>query len=197
MSNKKKIIRATTIPLSLKVFLNGAIEEMMSKYDVTLVSSPAEELDYMRETYGVKTIAVPMERHISLTKDLKSLIKLIDVFRKEKPYMVHSMTPKAGLLCMIAAWVARVPKRVHTFTGLVWPTAVGNKRKILMMTDKILCACATHIIPEGEGVKKDLQNYITKKPMKVLGYGNVRGVDMAYWKITENLKTEGELTPKS
>lgn len=155
--------------MSLKVFLNGFIEDMMGKHDVTLLSSPAEELDYMRDTYGIKTIAIPMERHISLSKDLKSLVQLIKVFRKEKPYMVHSMTPKAGLLCMIAAWVTRVPRRVHTFTGLVWPTATGYKRKILMLTDKILCVCATHIIPEGEGVKSDLQNHITKKPMKVLG----------------------------
>ncbi len=101
--------------------------------------------------------------------------------------MVHSMTPKAGLLCMMAAFIARVPKRVHTFTGLVWPTAVGLQRTILVLTDKILCACATHIIPEGEGVKNDLQSTITKKPMKVLGYGNVRGVDMNYWNVTPEL----------
>ena len=92
--------------------------------------------------------------------------------------MVHSMTPKAGLLCMLAAWLTRVPKRVHTFTGLVWPTSTGFKRKILMLTDWITCACATHVIPEGKGVMEDLQNYITSKPMKVLGYGNIKGVDM-------------------
>ena len=93
--------------------------------------------------------------------------------------MVHSMTPKAGLLCMIAAWMTRVPVRMHTFTGLVFPTATGLKRKILMLTDSLTCACATHVIPEGEGVKNDLlRNGITKKPMKVLGYGNVRGIDM-------------------
>ena len=69
--------------------------------------------------------------------------------------------------------------RVHTFTGLVFPTATGLKRKILMLTDSLTCACATHVIPEGEGVKNDLlKNGITKKPIKVLGYGNVRGIDM-------------------
>ena len=88
------------------------------------------------------------------------------------------MTPKAGLLCMLAAWIVRVPIRVHTFTGLVWPTSSGLSRRILMLTDWITCACATHIIPEGQGVLNDLQQYITKKPMRVLGYGNVRGVDM-------------------
>jgi len=119
-----------------------------------------------------------MERHISLKNDFKSLLQLVKVFRKEKPFIVHSMTPKAGMLCMIAAWIVRVPRRVHTFTGLVWPTATGVKRKILMFTDWITCFCATHVIPEGEGVRNDLQTHITKKPMKVLGYGNVMGVDM-------------------
>lgn len=189
MQNKKKIIRSSTIPISLKTFLNGSIEPLMDKYDLTLVSSPEKELDELHEIYGVKTIGVYMERHISLVKDLKALYSLIKVFKKEKPFMVHSMTPKAGLLCMMAAWFTRVPKRVHTFTGLVWPTSVGLQRKILILTDKILCACATHIIPEGEGVKSDLQREITNKPMKVLGYGNVRGIDMDYWKITPDITT--------
>jgi len=93
--------------------------------------------------------------------------------------MVHSMTPKAGLLCMVAAWLTHVPVRVHTFTGLVFPTAKGLQRKLLMLTDAITCRCATYIIPEGEGVKKDLLDYgITNKPLRVLGFGNVRGVDM-------------------
>ena len=86
---------------------------------------------------------------------------------------------------MIAAWVCRVPVRLHTFTGLVFPTATGLKKKILMLTDRITCACATHIVPEGEGVKNDLINYgITRKPLRVLGYGNVRGVDMQHYSRT-------------
>lgn len=186
--DKKKIIRTATIPLSLKIFLNGSIEPLMEKYDLVLLASPNKELEELHKLYGVKTIGVSMERHISIFKDLKSLLQLILVFYKEKPYMVHSMTPKAGLLCMIAAWIARVPRRVHTFTGLVWPTTVGIKRNLLMLADKILCICATNIIPEGEGVKNDLEKHITRKPMKVLGYGNVRGVDMTFWQRPEITK---------
>lgn len=176
---KKKIIRATTIPMSLKAFCDGMLKELSEKYEVVAVSSPGEDLEWVAAHEGVRTIAVPMERHISLWKDLKSLIRMVEVYRKEKPYMVHSMTPKAGLTCMVAGWLTGVPVRVHTFTGLVWPTSTGLKRKILMTADKILCACATHIIPEGQGVMEDLRKGgITKKPMKVLGYGNVKGVDM-------------------
>lgn len=179
---RKKIIRATTVPQSLNVFCKGMLRELSAKYDVIGLSSPGEALNEVAEREGVRVIAVPMERHISIFKDFKSLWIMVRTFRKEKPSMVHSMTPKAGLLCMIAAWCTKVPVRVHTFTGLVWPTATGLKRAILMFTDRLTCACATHIIPEGEGVKADLMNNrITKKPLKVLGFGNVRGVDMDYY----------------
>lgn len=179
--NKIKIIRSSTVPTSLVSFLEVSIKDLKSRYNLVLVSSPGKDLDYLRDKYGLKTIVVSMERHISPIKDLCSLWKLIKVFHKEKPYLVHSMTPKAGLLCMMAAWITRVPRRVHTFTGLVWPTAKGISRKVLMLTDWLTCACATHVIPEGQGVMNDLQKHITHKPMRVLGYGNVRGVDMEYW----------------
>lgn len=176
--NKKKIIRAVTVSLSC-VFFEDVMRRLRADgYEMVAVTSPGPELDKLKDE-GFHCIEVPMERHISLLKDMKSLWNMIRVFRKEKPYMVHSMTPKAGLVCMIAGWLTRVPVRIHTFTGLVWPTATGVQRKILMATDKILCACATHINPEGVGVMNDLKNGgITNKPMKVLGYGNVKGIDL-------------------
>ena len=175
---KKKIIRACTVSMSVG-FVKGMLPDLTKKYEVVLLSSPGPEMDEAREQYGVRTIEIPMERHISPVKDFLSLCRLIRVFLKERPDMVHSMTPKAGLLCMTAAWLTRVPVRIHTFTGLVWPTSTGLKRRILMLTDAITCWCATHVIPEGEGVKADLMNYgITHKPLRILGYGNVRGIDM-------------------
>ncbi len=143
------------------------------------VSSPGEALAEIEQREGVRTVAVGMQRHISPLKDLRSLWQMIKVFRRERPTMVHSITPKAGLLSMMAAWLCRVPVRVHMFTGLVFPTSTGLKRRILMATDRLTCACATHVIPEGEGVKSDLQRYnITKKPLNVLGHGNIKGIDL-------------------
>lgn len=179
MATNKKIIRAVTVPESLG-FCREVMMKMREKgYEMIAVSSPGEQLDELRDKDGFATYAVPMARHISLLGDIKSLFRMIKVFRKERPQMVHSLTPKAGLICMIAAWLTRVPVRVHMFTGLVWPTSKGLKRKILMATDSLTCACATHVIPEGQGVLNDLKNgHITKKPMKVLGYGNVMGIDL-------------------
>ena len=179
----KKIIRITTSPLSLNVFCKDVLKELSKEYEVIAISSPGNDLDLVACREGVRVLPIPMKRHFSPLDDVISLCKLLRVLSRESPDIVHSMTPKAGLLAMIASWLVRVPVRVHTFTGLVWPTSRGLKRRVLMATDWVTCACATHVIPEGEGVKNDLlRHHITRKPIKVLGYGNVRGVDLDYFR---------------
>lgn len=190
MAKKIKIIRACTVSQSVGFFV-GMIPDLHEQgYEVVAVSSDGPELQRVRDA-GARAITVEMQRHISLLKDLKSLWQMIKVFCKEKPQMVHSMTPKAGLICMMAGKLTGVPVRVHMFTGLVFPTSTGLKRRILMATDWLTCACATHVIPEGEGVKRDLlNNGITKKPIKVLGYGNCRGIDLERFDRTPEITAE-------
>ncbi len=181
----KKLIRSATVPSSLDVFCRGLLRELSENYEVVALSSPGDELSVIARREGVRTIAVEMERHIAPVKDIVSLFRLVRVLHRERPDIIHSMTPKAGLLCMMAAWLARVPVRVHTFTGLVFPTSKGLKRRILMLTDALTCACATHVIAEGQGVRNDLLNFgITRKSVRVLGYGNVRGIDLVHYDRT-------------
>ena len=196
--SRKKIIRTSTVSTSLNTFCRGTLRRLANTYDVVAVSTPDAELDEMAEREGIRVIGVPMRRPIAPLRDIVSLWRLIRVFRRERPTMVHSITPKAGLLSMIAAWICHVPVRLHTFTGLVFPTATGLKQRILMLTDRITCACATHIVPEGEGVKADLINYnITRKPLQVLGYGNVRGVDMQHYSRTPEVMTAAQSISRS
>ena len=196
--SRKKIIRTSTVSTSLNTFCRGTLRRLANTYDVVAVSTPDDELREMAQREGIRVIGVPMRRPIAPLRDIVSLWRLIRVFRRERPSMVHSITPKAGLLSMIAAWVCRVPVRLHTFTGLVFPTATGLKQRILMLTDRITCACATHIVPEGEGVKNDLINYgITRKPLRVLGYGNVRGVDMQHYSRTPEVMTAAQSISRS
>lgn len=178
--NRKKIACATTVPQSLGFFRDVMLKMMEGGYEITAISSPGEKMQrFQNSTPDIKCVEVPMKRQIALGSDVKSLWKMMSVLRKERPIMIHSMTPKAGMISMVAGWLTGVPVRVHTFTGLVWPTSMGWKRKVLMMTDRLTCACATHVIPEGQGVMNDLKNgHITNKPLKVLGYGNVKGIDL-------------------
>lgn len=197
-----KLIRTSTIPASLENLLKGQLKMLSKYYNVLAVSSPGDDMETIEEREGVRTIAIPMERRISLINDFISLIRLIVLFAKERPDMVHSITPKAGLLSMLAAWITRVPVRMHTFTGLVFPTATGKMQKLLIAMDRLTCFCATHINPEGEGVKRDLVNYnITSKPLHIIANGNVNGIDLEYFDKTPEVvekacsyKKEGTFT---
>ncbi len=179
---RKKLIRTAAIPGSLSNLLQGQLRFLNQYYEVIGVASEGEALRHLEKNEGIRTIAVDIERSISPFKDVVSLYRLYRLFRKEKPFMVHSITPKAGLLTMVAAYLAKVPRRIHTFTGLLFPTQSGLMKKLLLFLDKVICYCATHVYPEGNGVKNDLINYrVTKKPLKVIGHGNVKGIDLQYF----------------
>ena len=118
---KRKLIRVAASPISLDLLLKGQLNYLNGFFDVLAVASPGAEHARIRRREGVETVELEMERTISLWKDLKSLWRLFLLFRRERPWGVHSVTPKAGLLSMAAAALARVPVRVHTFTGLIFP----------------------------------------------------------------------------
>lgn len=175
---KTKLIRTSTVPESLYSLLKGQLQFLSQYYEIIGISSKGTFLDETSKRESVKVIGVDMVRGISPFNDLISLIRLYIQFRKEKPTIVHSITPKAGLLSMLAAKMAGVPIRMHTFTGLIFPTRTGAMQKLLIKMDQLLCWAATNIYPEGSGVKNDLISFnITSKPLKVLANGNVNGID--------------------
>jgi glycosyltransferase involved in cell wall biosynthesis len=177
-----RLFRTSTVPASLNVLLKGQLAFLQEHFDLTAVSSAGAGLEEVRKREKIKTHAIAIKRNISPLNDVISLLKLYFLFKREKPHIVHSITPKAGLLSMIAAKMAGVPIRIHTYTGLIFPSKTGLMRKLMIATDKLLCACATDVYPEGEGVKKDLKFYgITQKPLKVLANGNVNGIDLDHY----------------
>ncbi len=198
-----KILYVTTISMTLDYFLKGVMTDLVKAgNEVVAVSSPGEWMPSVKALEGVKVIEVPMERRISPFKDLRSLWRLYKVIRAERPDIVHSFTPKAGLLAMMAGSLAEIKIRVHTFTGLVFPTSTGLKKRLLMTTDRVTCSCATHIIAEGQGVRKDLVDAgITRKDVNVLGHGNIRGIDMNWYdrsadvmELADRLRVPGVFT---
>ena len=184
---KTKLFRTATVPSSLNSLLKGQLKFLNETFEVTAISGEGEDLEEVKKREGVNTFAIAMSRPIAPLKDLSSLLKLYRLFKREKPTIVHSITPKAGLLSMLAAKMAGVPIRIHTFTGLIFPTRKGLMQRLLIAMDKLLCWSATDIYPEGEGVKRDLQRFhITAKPLKVLANGNINGIDTEYFKPTES-----------
>lgn len=179
---KKKVIRVSTVPVSLYLLLEGQLRFLNQEFDIVGVSSPGEYLQQTRQREGIRVVPLEIRRAISPLNDLVSLYKLYKLFKKEKPFIVHSITPKAGLLSMVAAFLSGTPHRLHTFTGLIFPSKTGLTRKILIRMDKLLCKCATNIYPEGKGVRQDLIKYkITDKPLNIVANGNINGVDADFY----------------
>jgi len=182
MENRIKLIRTTTIPGSMVNLIKGQLKFLNGHFEVIAISGGGEKLELIKNRENIRVLPIKMEREIKPISDIISLIKLYKCFKREKPHIVHSITPKAGLLTMMAGYMAKVPIRIHTFTGLIFPTSTGIKKKVLIAMDKLLCYCATHIFPEGQGVKNDLIKYkITDKPLKIIANGNVNGIDTEHF----------------
>ena len=180
--SKPKLLRVTTHDISLNGLLKGQLRFLSQYFDVVGVAADTGELQKVAEREGVRVIDVPMHREISLWADLLCLWTLWRLFRRERPDIVHANTPKGSLLSMIAAWMARVPIRIYTVTGLRYQGVTGKFRWLLQSMEKLTCHFATDVIPEGKGVLNALkQDGITQKPLEVVLNGNINGVDTTFF----------------
>ena len=180
---KPKMVRITTVPVSLLVLLGDQLQFMSDHFDITAVSASGPELQKLEQKHGIRTKAIEMTRKITPLKDLTALRKLYRLLKDEKPQIVHTHTPKAGLLGMIAAKLAGVPIRLHTVAGMPLLEATGVKRKLLELTERITSACATHVYPNSE-VMKDIiceHKYCEPSKMKVIGHGSSNGVNTRHF----------------
>lgn len=190
---KKKLLRITTSSISLDLLLKGQLAFLNNYFEVVGMASGDIRLEIVRQREGIRTIDLNMKREISPLADLISLVQMIRIIKKEKPFIVHTNTPKGSLLGMTAARVCRVPHRIYTVTGLRFETATGGFRKLLIMMERITCRMATKVIPEGDGVIDTLRKEkITHKPLRKILNGNINGVDMEYFRRTEEVIRQAE-----
>jgi len=176
---KKKILIVTTSAMTLATILKGQPSYLNQSFSVSVAASGDKYFNELQLNEKVETYCVPMKRGINPLFDLVSLFFMIRVILKKKPQLIHSYTPKAGLISMLGGLLCRVPVRIHTFTGLIFPTQVGIKKKILRLVDAFICFCATVVVPEGQAVKRDLLVHkVTRKNLKIIGNGNISGVDI-------------------
>ena len=194
---RKKLFRVTTADISLDGLLKGQLKYLNQYFDVVGVAKDTGVLEEVGKREGIRVIDAPLERPISLIKDIRALWFLYRLFRKEKPWCVHANTPKGSLLSMIAAYFARVPFRIYTVTGLRYQGSYGILRQILSSMEIITCKFANKVIPEGKGIKETLQkDGITKKELNVILNGNINGIDTDFFNpelFNYRNRIEGEL----
>ena len=181
------------MPISFKVLLKGQLRFMASNgFDVKGVSSEGEDLKEVVENEGVVMKAINMSRKITPFQDLKSLWEMWNFLRKEKPQIVHTHTPKAGIIGMLAARLAGVPHRLHTVAGLPLMEATGIKRKILNFVEKLTYSSATRVYPNSKGLYDFIlqNNFTQSNKLKIIGNGSSNGINTTFFSPDQVSETE-------
>lgn len=179
-SRRAKVLVVVAVPLTVKAFLLPYLEQLAQVCHVTVAC--AEEDGALRGLLpaGVDFRPVEIQRAISPLADARALLALIGLIRAGKFTLVHSVTPKAGLLSMLAAFVSAAPIRLHTFTGQVWATKSGLARWLLKKLDTLIALCATHVLADSRSQMNFLlsEKVVRHGKISVLGKGSISGVDL-------------------
>lgn len=169
-------------PLTVKAFLLNHLNTLKAEFDIYIAANFDDKTDALiiSQLAGYHIHSVKIDRNINIRSDLSALRALRGYFKRNKFDIVHSITPKAGLLAMIAAKLAGIKNRIHIFTGQVWYTKKGFMRSLLISLDKVIVMNATHILVDGESQRKFLisQHIIKDSNSQVLGKGSISGVDV-------------------
>ena len=177
-----KICRVSTVPFFLYNHLRGQIiATVAAGHEVVLAGSPGPEVEWLKAIPGVRFQEMDIPRKISPLRDLKALCQLYLFFRRERFDIVHSTTPKAGMLCAVAAYFARIPIRLHTFTGQAWAELKGAMRAIAKAGDRTTVFFNTQCYVDSPSQKQFIisEKIASMEEIRVLGSGSLAGVDLS------------------
>jgi len=184
-------MRITTVPMSLKILLKGQLRYMREHgFKVVAVSADGQEVGDLKTSEGVEHEVVPFTRAISPITDLRCLIRLIKIIRRTKPDIVHTHTPKAGLLGMMAAYFCSVPVRMHTVAGLPLMEARGFKRRLLINVERVTYRCAHWVYPNSQGLMDYITRHISsnRSKFRMLGKGSSNGINVEFFSRSADIE---------
>ena len=176
---KTKACIVVSSPMTIEAFLQDQLRALNALCEMSVVANAPDGAFLKKLNIRARFKGVPLERQVNPLTDLLNLYGLLLIFLRERFQVVHSITPKAGLLGMGAAFFARVPVRVHTFTGQVWATKSGVGRALLRFLDKLIAGFATHVLVDSHSQRKFLveNGVVSQEKSCVLRDGSISGVD--------------------
>jgi glycosyltransferase involved in cell wall biosynthesis len=194
-SNRKEVSRimfVATTPFAVNSFLASHLEALSEHYEISLCVNTNLYALSSRVKDLVQVIDIGFERQMSPLKDLVSLISLISAVRRVRPAAIHSITPKAGLLAMLAGFLAGVPNRWHTFTGQVWATRRYFSRYLLKAADRLIVIFSTQVFADSASQCRFLRDekLVPENGISVLGNGSIAGVDVEKFHPDETVRSE-------
>ena len=187
---RKSICLIAATPLTIHFFFRPHLQELSKEFDVTLVVNLKNDSYLPNLDLPIKIINAPIERKIAPLRDLLAIATLFRIFKRNHFDLVITVVPKAGLLGMIAAFLASIPKRIHIFQGEVWANRAGFERLLLKTCDRIIASLATNILAVSNSEKMFLekQGVVEKEKIQVLGNGSIGGVNLLRFAPNESAR---------
>ena len=191
----EKLIRITTVPISIEKLLENQPKYFSKFFDITIVSSDKSELEKLGKKQGVKTFCLPLTRKITPFKDIIAIFKLYFFLKRENPKIVHSHTPKAGFVGMTASFLAGVPIRMHTVAGLPLMERKFIKKKVLIFVEKLTYLFATNVYSNSKKLMEFIlsKKFCSKRKIKTLANGSSNGIDTKYFSDNISLISKNKL----
>lgn len=186
MESKRVLIRTAAIPKSIRSLLTGQLKYMTEYYDVIALTSNAPDYQTMLDEQCVRGYVVPFTRKaITPISDIRAVIKLIHIYRKEKPFIVHSHTTKDGMLCMFTAWLCGVSNRFYTLCGSLLDMK-GMKGVLARCGERLTMACSTKVFSISNNMMEQYiaAGFVRRDKIKVLLNGSSNGFDIDYFNKT-------------
>lgn len=182
---RKKILHVVSVSFSLRYFVGNQFHHFREKgYEFHVACSASAELDSLAQEFGFKKFPVPVLRSINPLQDIKSIYKLYKYIRREKFDLVISHSPKGGLVGMLAAYLAGVPKRIFFRHGLVFETITGFKKLLMINIERVIGYCANNVVNVSPSIAKvsDQMNLNRSSKNVLLGKGTCNGIDITKFK---------------
>ena len=189
----KKLVIILTVPLSLETWLKGQAKYLSQYYEVEIITSYSDTLKSLEAYENVKINTVGFTRKINLFQDLKVLKDLVVYLYKNKPDIVYTLTPKAGLIGMMAAWMLRIPIRMHSVVGLPQMEAQGKRKMLLEATERVTYFCCTDLYTNSLNLQKYIQKHFLRQDVRVIGQGSANGVDIQWFQDTASVEEKIKL----
>ncbi|HXM63312.1 MAG TPA: sugar transferase [Terriglobales bacterium] len=179
--NRRRICIVVSDFMTVQAFLQDQIRALSEVYEITVVANTNDRDAFHRLGLNAELVSVSIPRAAHLWRDARALLSLYFLFKKRQFDLVHSITPKAGLLTMMTGRLAGVRTRIHTFTGQVWATASGFTRRLLKLADQLTNSCATQVLADSQSQLKFLieEGVVSARKCRVLANGSISGVDVS------------------
>jgi glycosyltransferase involved in cell wall biosynthesis len=183
MNSKIKILRITTVASTMNVILKGQLSFLNQYYEVVAATAKFDNyFDEIVKREGVKVYEVGFTRKITPVKDLIALYTLIKIISEEKPEIIHTQTPKANLIGMIASFICRTPVRILSIVGMPVYNPTSMKGKLLHNLDLLTFKLATRVYPNSRGLYMHYSNWPElKNKIDIIGNGSSNGIDFNYF----------------